>query len=114
MVGINGKRLKETELSLWAALIWRIIMLLSLDAYKQQQFDQIAAKIMAEPKQYCEFNSVSDFYNAAWLNDFPQGSQISATGLDDGAEEFYAVVQFKQQYLKFDIKENHSTLIFRI
>lgn len=24
-------------------------MLLSLDAYKQQQFDQIAAKIIAEP-----------------------------------------------------------------
>lgn len=88
-------------------------MLLSLDAYKQQQFDQIAAKIMAEPKQYCEFSSVSDFYNVAWLKDFPQDSQISATGLDDGAEEFYAVVQFKQQYLKFDIKENHSTLSFQ-
>ena len=87
-------------------------MLLSLDVYKQQQFDLIAAKIMAEPKQYCEFSSVSDFYNAAWLKDFPQGSQVSATGLDDGAEEFYAVVQFKQQYLKFDIKENHSTVIF--
>ncbi|EKU40452.1 MULTISPECIES: hypothetical protein [Acinetobacter] len=87
-------------------------MLLSLDVYKQQQFDLIAAKIMAEPKQYCEFSSVSDFYNAEWLKDFPQGSQVSATGLDDGAEEFYAIVQFKQQYLKFDIKENHSTLIF--
>ncbi|MCK0914041.1 hypothetical protein BFR85_013415 [Acinetobacter pittii] len=88
-------------------------MLLSLEVYKQQQFDQIAAKIMAEPKQYCEFNSVSDFYNAAWLKDFPRGSQISAAGLDDGAEEFYAVIQFKQQYLKFDIKENDSTIIFK-
>ncbi len=39
--------------------------------------------------------------------------QISATGLDDGAEEFYAVIQFKQQYLKFDIKENNSTIIFQ-
>ncbi|CQR67687.1 FIG00351020: hypothetical protein [Acinetobacter baumannii] len=27
-------------------------MLLSLDAYKQQQFDQIAAKIMVEPEKY--------------------------------------------------------------
>ncbi len=50
-------------------------MLLSLEVYKQQQFDQMAAKIMAKPKEYCEFNSVSDFYNAAWLNGFPQGSQ---------------------------------------
>ncbi|MEO9301888.1 hypothetical protein ABI223_09000 [Acinetobacter pittii] len=88
-------------------------MLLSLDVYKQQQFDQIAAKIMAKPKQYCEFNSVSDSYNAAWLNGFPHGSQISATGLDDGAEEFYAIIQFKEQYLKFDIKEHHSILIFQ-
>lgn len=88
-------------------------MLLSLEVYKQQQFDQIAAKIMAKPKQYCEFNSVSDFYNAAWLNGFPYGSQISATGLDDGAEEFYAIIQFKEQYLKFDIKEHHSILIFQ-
>ncbi|ENU08326.1 hypothetical protein [Acinetobacter calcoaceticus] len=88
-------------------------MLLSLDGYKQQQFDQIAAKIMAEPEKYIEFNSVSDFYNAEWLKDFPQGTQVSATGLDDGAEEFYAVVQFKQQYLKFDIKENHLALIFQ-
>ncbi|KQQ76000.1 hypothetical protein [Acinetobacter sp. Leaf130] len=88
-------------------------MLLSLDGYKQQQFDQIAAKIMAEPEKYCEFNSVSDFYNAEWFKDFPQGTQVSATGLDDGAEEFYTVVQFKQQYLKFDIKENHSTVIFQ-
>ena len=88
-------------------------MLLSLEVYKQQQFDQMAEKIMVKPKEYCEFNSVSDFYNAAWLKDFPRGSQISATGLDDGAEEFYAVIQFKQQYLKFDIKENDSTIIFK-
>ncbi|MCU7697135.1 hypothetical protein OD757_07860 [Acinetobacter sp. AYS6] len=88
-------------------------MLLSLDIYKQQQFDLIAAKIMAEPAKYIEFSSVSDFYDAEWLKDFPQGSQVSATGLDDGAEEFYAIVQFKQQYLKFDIKESLSALIFQ-
>jgi len=88
-------------------------MLLSLDNYRCQQFDQVAAKIMAEPENYCDFDSVSDFYKAEWLKNFPQGTQVSATGLDDGAEEFYAVVQFKQQYLKFDIKENHSTLIFQ-
>ncbi|CAI3151546.1 hypothetical protein MWMV8_MWMV8_01907 [Acinetobacter calcoaceticus] len=88
-------------------------MILNLVIYKQQQFDVMAQKIMAEPEKYIDFNSVSDFYNAEWLKDFPQGTQVSATGLDDGAEEFYAVVQFKQQYLKFDIKENHSTVIFQ-
>jgi len=88
-------------------------MILNLVIYKQQQFDAMAQKIMAEPAKYIDFNSVSDFYNAVWLKDFPQGTQVSVTGLDDGAEEFYAVVQFKQQYLKFDIKENHSTLSFQ-
>lgn len=88
-------------------------MILNLVIYKQQQFDTAAKKIMAEPEKYIDFNSVSDFYKAAWLKDFPQGTQVSATGLDDGAEEFYAVVQFKHQYLKFDIKESHSTLSFQ-
>ncbi|WP_151760855.1 hypothetical protein [Acinetobacter seifertii] len=88
-------------------------MILNLVIYKQQQFDAVAQKIMAEPAKYIDFNSVSDFYKAAWLKDFPQGTQVSATGLDDGAEDFYAVVQFKQQYLKFDIKENYSTLCFQ-
>ena len=88
-------------------------MILNLVLYKQQQFDEVAQKIMAEPTKYIDFNSVSDFYKAAWLKDFPQGTQVSATGLDDGAEEFYAVVQFKQQYLKFDIKESHSILSFQ-
>ncbi|MBO8210191.1 hypothetical protein [Acinetobacter nosocomialis] len=88
-------------------------MILNLVIYKQQQFDAMAQKIMAEPEKYIDFNSVSDFYKAAWLKDFPQGTQVSATGLDDGAEEFYAVVQFKQQYLKFDIKESHSILSFQ-
>lgn len=88
-------------------------MILNLVIYKQQQFDVMAQKIIAEPEKYIDFNSVSDFYNAEWLKDFPQGTQVSATGLDDGAEEFYAVVQFKQQYLKFDIKENHSIVIFQ-
>lgn len=88
-------------------------MILNLVIYKQQQFDAVAQKIMAEPAKYIDFNSVSDFYKAAWLKDFPQGTQVSATGLDDGAQEFYAVVQFKRQYLKFDIKENYSTLCFQ-
>ncbi|MBD0445599.1 hypothetical protein RFH95_13965 [Acinetobacter nosocomialis] len=88
-------------------------MILNLVIYKQQQFDAMAQKIMAEPAKYIDFNSVSDFYKVAWLKDFPQGTQVSATGLDDGAEEFYAVVQFKQQCLKFDIKESYSILSFQ-
>lgn len=66
-------------------------MLLNLEAFKQQKFDQVAAKIMADPDQYLGFDSVSDFYKAEWLDEFPQGTTWSATGLDDGAEQFYAI-----------------------
>lgn len=74
-------------------------MLLSLEAFKQQKFDQLAAKIMADPESYLAFDSVSDFYKAEWLNEFPQGTIWSATGLDDGAEQFYAVIEYGNHYL---------------
>ncbi len=74
-------------------------MLLSLEAFKQQKFDQMAAKIMADPDVCLDFDSVSDFYKAAWLNEFPQGTTWSATGLDDGAEQFYAVIEYGDHYL---------------
>ncbi|ENW80585.1 hypothetical protein F909_01871 [Acinetobacter sp. ANC 3929] len=74
-------------------------MLLSLEAFKQQKFDQMAAKIMADPEHYLAFDSVSDFYKAAWLDEFPQGTTWSATGLDDGAEQFYAMIEYSDHYL---------------
>ncbi|MCM1958463.1 hypothetical protein [Acinetobacter modestus] len=74
-------------------------MLLSLEAFKQQKFDQLAAKIMADPESYLAFDSVSDFYKAEWLDEFPQGTTWSATGLDDGAEQFYAVIEYGNHYL---------------
>lgn len=80
-------------------MIIGISVLLSLEAFKQQKFDQVAAKIMADPKLYLEFESVSDFYKAAWLDEFPQGTTWSATGLDDGAEQFYAVIEYGDHYL---------------
>ncbi|ENW95608.1 hypothetical protein [Acinetobacter sp. NIPH 298] len=93
-------------------------MLLSLDAFKQQKFDQMATKIIADPETYLCFDSVSDFYKATWLDEFPQGTTWSATGLDDGAEHFYAVIEYGYQYLlisrttsiavKLGTRENHN------
>ena len=37
-------------------------VLLILEAFKQQKFDQMAAKIMDDPDSYLAFDSVSDFY----------------------------------------------------
>ncbi|MEQ1445818.1 hypothetical protein ABLT89_02515 [Acinetobacter schindleri] len=57
-------------------------------------FIELAWKIQAQPQQYLQFDSVSDFYKASWLKKFPAGTVWYASGLDDGAEEFHAVIEY--------------------
>ena len=55
--------------------------------------------------------SVADFYAASWLKDFPQGTIWRTSGLDDGAEEFYAVIEFRGYRLTLDVGQTtHCTL----
>ena len=88
-------------------------MLIDFIAYQKQQFAVLASQIVTEPEKYIAFDSVSDFYKAAWLNDFPQGTTWSATGLDDGAEEFYATIRYKNYYLNIEHAQQ-TTLKFGI
>ncbi len=78
--------------------------ILDFKRHQLAKFDTLAIKIQAEPEHYLSFDSVSDFYKAIWLNDFPQGTTWSCTGLDDGAEEFHARIQFRNRVLKITIK----------
>lgn len=71
-------------------------MLIDFVQHQLIQFDEMAARIQAAPEKYINFDSVSDFYKAKWLNDFPKGTTWSATGLDDGAEQFYAIIEYKR------------------
>lgn len=45
-------------------------MLIHFNQAKLQQFDEIARKIIQNPEQYLQFDSVSDFYQATWLDLF--------------------------------------------
>lgn len=81
-------------------------MLLSFEKFKQQKFDQIATKIIAHPECYLTFDSVADFYQATWLAEFPQGTTWSATGLDNGAEQFYAIIEYDNHILSINYTEN--------
>ena len=77
--------------------------------FKQNQlkkFNDLAQKIMQQPEQYLQFDSVSDFYKASWLDDFPQGTQWFCCGLDDGAENFDAIIQYRSYTLKINIAEH--------
>ena len=70
-------------------------MILNFDQYKKDQFYAVALKLQNNPEKYLNFDSVADFYQADFLTEFPQGTVWTITGLDDGAEEFYAKIEFK-------------------
>lgn len=80
-------------------------MLIDFFAKQLQEFDALAEQIVASPKDYLQFESVSDFYKVSWLNDFPKGTVWYATGLDDGAEDFDARIEYRNRYLLIEIRE---------
>ena len=89
------------------------MMLIDFKQAKLQQFDALARKIAHSPQDYLQFDSVADFYQAEWLLQFPPGTTWTATGLDDGATEFYALIEYQHHYLKISCLEQ-STAIFGI
>lgn len=80
-------------------------MLINFMQHQLTQFDELASRIQAAPDNYINFDSVSDFYKAEWLNDFPKGSTWAATGLDDGAEQFYAIIEYGNHFLSISCSE---------
>lgn len=81
-------------------------MILDFNQLQLEKFDQLAQKILQLPNIYLQFESVADFYQSAWLDEFPKGTTWTCTGLDDGAEQFYAVIIFKNRRLCIDLHEN--------
>ena len=81
-------------------------MILDFEQFKRQKFKDIAIKIREFPNQYLDFETVADFYQASFLSDFPQGTIWTATGLDDGAEQFYAIIEYKDLYIKINKDKN--------
>ena len=76
-----------------------------IDFYAKQitQFLHVAERLINT--QDLALDSVADFYAVPWLLDFPHGSTWHVTGLDDGAEQFYAVVEFRGYRLLFTVAE---------
>ena len=74
-------------------------MLIDFHQVQLQKFIALATQVEAEPEHYLHFDSVSDFYKASWLKKFPAGTIWYASGLDDGAEEFHAVIEYREAQL---------------
>ena len=70
-----------------------------------QKFYLFVRKLISTPEDYIQFESVSDFYKASWLNDFPQGTTWTVSGLDDGAEEFCILITYKNHNFMIDIAD---------
>lgn len=83
-------------------------MIIDFVQIQKQKFEELVEKIMAQPEQYLDFDSVSDFYKVQWLDQFPQGTIWSTSGLDDGAEEF--CIQIKYRELIFNIEIQSASI----
>ena len=80
-------------------------MLIDFVQHQLQKFDELARQIQAEPEKYIHFDSVSDFYKAVWLQDFPSGTTWTATGLDNGAEQFDAIIEYRGHFVSIACSE---------
>lgn len=67
-------------------------MLIDFRQAQLERFIQLARQIEIHSEHYLQFDSVSDFYKSSWLDEFPQGTEWYTSGLDDGAEQFEAVI----------------------
>ncbi|MBJ9954878.1 MULTISPECIES: hypothetical protein [unclassified Acinetobacter] len=79
-------------------------MLIDFVQVQKQKFENLAQNIVDRPDKYLDFDSVSDFYKAKWLNDFPQGTTWTVSGLDDGAEDFCIQIEYKNQFLWIEVQ----------
>ncbi|AXQ23169.1 hypothetical protein BEN71_14270 [Acinetobacter wuhouensis] len=77
-------------------------MIIDFVQIQKQKFQVVVNKIMVNPEQYIYFDSVSDFYKAEWLKELPHGSTWAVSGLDDGADEFYIQIQYKDMLFNIE------------
>ena len=80
-------------------------MIIDFIEIQTQKFNEIVQKIMAEPKKYLDFDSVSDFYKSTWLDQLPKGTTWTVSGLDDVAEEFDIYIEYRNHYLSIHIQD---------
>ena len=77
-------------------------MIIDFVAMQIEKFQRLAEEIQSEPECYLDFDSVSDFYKAKWLQDFPQGTTWAVTGLDNGADEFNILIEYRHYFLEIE------------
>lgn len=64
-------------------------MLIDFSQQQRAKFEQVAFGLQQAAAEGLHFDSVADFYQSGWFEQFPAGIRWSVAGLDDGAEQFY-------------------------
>ena len=77
-------------------------MLIDFVMAQKIRFDRHVSLLCSQPERYFFFDEIADVYAADWLKGFPQGTICSVSGLDDGAEEYYIQIAYKDQSLLID------------
>lgn len=80
-------------------------MIIDFMQIQKLKFDELAQKIMAEPQRFIDFESVSDFYKADWLEALPKGTTWAVSGLDNGSDDFYIYLEFKDRFLSIEVND---------
>lgn len=75
-------------------------MVIDLVEYQCQQFHKIVQRLRDAPELYLHFDHIGDFYQANFLDEFPQGTTWSVLGLDDGGEYFDVVIRYRDCFMK--------------
>ncbi|CAM4080310.1 hypothetical protein [Acinetobacter pragensis] len=87
-------------------------MLIDFQHEQQKKFDVLALDILQQPDMYLNFDCISDFYQADWLQQFPKGTVWSVAGLDDGAEQYCIRIEYKMQFLLIDCADNRRSVLY--
>ncbi len=87
-------------------------MIIDFQLEQQLRFDRQARVTTAAKGDFFQFEQIADVYNAEWLNAFPQGTQCSISGLDDGADEYGIQISYKHQSILIDYSQ-HIKLVHR-
>lgn len=89
-------------------------MIINFQQAQRQKFITLAMKIEAQPELYLQFDSVSDFYKADWWQDCPHGVECYVSGLDDGADAFYAVIAYGEVELQISCGDRQASARLRL
>lgn len=89
-------------------------MIIDFHEAQIQKFVELADLIQQDPEHYVQFEHVSDFYKTDWLNDFPLGTTWYISGLDDGAESFYASIQYANYHLNIQSGASCNAILVKV